>query len=203
MRKAKEYNSRQKLGLPAELSYLPIEENIGREYIEAMNWALEYAKENRAQMMNELIDIFRMTVDSQFDIVEDLEIHHNFAAFETHFGRNVLVHRKGATRAYKNEFGIIPGSMGAPSYITRGKGDPDSFMSSSHGAGRTMGRNAAIKKFGMDDLKRSMKGVVANLRKHMLDEIPLAYKDIDAVMKAQEDLVKVVYRLVPLASVKG
>jgi len=182
---------------------LPLDSSEGQDYMEAMNWALDYARENRRQLMEELLDIFREAIAPSFDELEDIEINHNFAAFEEHFSKRVLVHRKGATRAYTGEYGIIPGSMGAVSYITRGKGNPDSFMSSSHGAGRAMGRREAQKRFGMDDFKRSMKGVVANLRKNMIDEIPLAYKNIDEVMKAQEDLVEIVYMLHPLASVKG
>src|SRR3989339_1071886 len=203
IREAKKYNTHYKMGLPPDLSCLPLDSSEGQEYMEAMNWALDYARENRRQLMEELLDIFREAIAPSFDELEDIEINHNFAAFEEHFSKRVLVHRKGATRAYTGEYGIIPGSMGAVSYITRGKGNPDSFMSSSHGAGRAMGRREAQKRFGMDDFKRSMKGVVANLRKNMIDEIPLAYKNIDEVMKAQEDLVEIVYMLPPLASVKG
>ncbi|MFH0921947.1 MAG: RtcB family protein [Fibrobacterota bacterium] len=200
---AKQMNLQQGHDLPPDLSFLPVGTALGGEYLDAMDWALDYAKENRRQLMEDLLDIFRETVTPSFAVTDDIEINHNFAAFETHFGKRVLVHRKGAVRAFKGEPGIIPGSMGAPSYITRGRGNPDSFMSSSHGAGRCMGRREAQKSIRMDAFEQAMKGVTANLSHRMLDEAPQAYKDIDAVMAAQSDLVEIVYRLMPLASVKG
>jgi len=203
IRLAKKHNAQARTGLPPDLSFLPMREETGREYLAAMDWALEYARENRRQLTEHLLHIFRHTVSNVFQVNEDIEIHHNFAGFEKHYGRDVLVHRKGATRAFAGEYGIIPGSMGTPSYITRGRGCPESFMSSSHGAGRRMGRRAAVKSLDMHDLEQAMKGIVSNLKRSMLDEAPQAYKDIDAVMAAQQDLVEVVYKLTPLASIKG
>lgn len=203
IREARAYNTLKKLGIPQDLSFLPVHEQGGRDYLEAMNWALDYARENRRQLLEQLLDLFRLAVTPGFRVIEDIEIHHNFAAFETHFNRKVLVHRKGATRAFENEAGIIPGSMGSSSFITRGRGNAFSFMSSSHGAGRALSRKAAQKKIAMDEFQRSMSGVVANLKRSMLDEAPQAYKDINAVMEAQADLVEIIHRLTPLASVKG
>ncbi len=203
IRAAKEHNTKHKTGLPFELSFLPLDENIGKEYLAAMDWTLAYARENRRQLLDRVLEIFAETISPAIGIREDIEIHHNFAAFEKHFNRNVMVHRKGATRAYENELGIIPGSMGTPSYITRGLGNPDSFMSSSHGAGRRMSRKAAQKQISMEDFNCSMKGIAVMLKKSMLDEAPQAYKNIDDIMTAQQDLVVIVYKLKPLANIKG
>lgn len=129
--------------------------------------------------------------------------HHNYVQKETHFGREVYVTRKGAVRAGLGELGIIPGSMGNKSYIVRGKGNPDSFESCSHGAGRRMSRNEAKRVFSLEDHKRATRGVECRLDKDVIDETPGAYKDIDLVMKAQSDLVEIVHTLKQIICVKG
>ena len=140
---------------------------------------------------------------------QTIDIHHNYCAVENHFGREVLVHRKGATSAMKGQTGIIPGSMGSASYIVRGRGNPESFMSSSHGAGRCMGRNQACRSLSVEECNKAMAGIVhgqwSRDRKGHLDlsEAPQAYKDIDEVMAAQSDLVEVLVKLQPLGVVKG
>jgi tRNA-splicing ligase RtcB len=129
--------------------------------------------------------------------------HHNYVSRETHFGEEVLVTRKGAVSAKAGELGIIPGSMGAKSYIVRGKGNPESFMSCSHGAGRKMSRTKAKKLFTIADQIAATEGVECRKDADVIDEIPMAYKDIDAVMDAQKDLVEVVYTLKQVVCVKG
>lgn len=185
-----------------DLAFFPIEVAEGSDYYKAMNYCLDFARANRELMMNRVIDaLFHETGAS---VLWELDIHHNYAAFEHHFGKDVLVHRKGATRARLGEPGIIPGSMGTNSYITEGIGNEDSFMSSSHGAGRRMGRNEAIKTLSLTDEQNKMAGIVHGLRTAKdLDESPGAYKDIDVVMENQKDLVKILHKLTPLASIKG
>jgi len=202
---AAEYHNKAKFlcakwysSVPKDLSFLPIESLEGKEYYEAMNYALEFAQASRDLMMNKVLD----TVET--NVLETVNIHHNFAAFEHHFGKNVLIHRKGATKATKGLLGIIPGSMGTSSYIVEGLGNPDSFMSCSHGAGRTMGRKQAKKTLSLEDEQKKMAGVVHGLRvENDLDEAPGAYKDIDTVMENQRDLVKILVKLTPLGSIKG
>ncbi len=185
-----------------ELSFLPIDDPQGREYRKAMEFALRFAKENRARMMRKVEGALIEVLGAEGDW--ECDIHHNYAAMENHFGKNVLVHRKGATRARKEEVGIIPGSQGTASYIVRGLGSPESFTSCSHGAGRRMGRNQARRELSLKDETQRLEGVVHSLRTERdLDEAPGAYKDIDAVMEAQSDLVEVVTRLRPLGVVKG
>ena len=185
-----------------DLSFLPIESQEGNDYYKAMNYCLRFAKANRELMMNRVIGaLFQETGAS---VLWDLDIHHNYVVFEHHFGKDVLVHRKGATRARAGEPGIIPGSMGTNSYITEGLGNEDSFMSSSHGAGRRMGRNEAVKTLNLADEQNKMAGIVHGLRTAKdLDESPGAYKDIDVVMENQKDLVNILHKLTPLASIKG
>jgi len=188
-----------------DLSFLPIETNEAKEYFEAMNYALDFAKENRAQMMEAMkkaVSIVRPgTIFSDF-----LDIHHNYAAWENHFGQNVIVHRKGATSAQLGQLGIIPGSQGTKSYIVKGKGNPESFMSCSHGAGRAMGRKVAQKTLNLEAEIKLLndQGIVHSIR-HVkdLDEATSAYKDIQVVMNNQEDLVDKVVELSPLAVIKG
>jgi tRNA-splicing ligase RtcB len=135
--------------------------------------------------------------------VEAVNCHHNYVQKETHFGKDIFVTRKGAMSARLGELGIIPGSMGAKSYIVRGKGNPESFHSCSHGAGRTMSRTEAKRRFTIDDQVRATQGVECRKDATVIDEIPMAYKDIDAVMAAQRDLVEVVHTLKQVVCVKG
>jgi tRNA-splicing ligase RtcB (3'-phosphate/5'-hydroxy nucleic acid ligase) len=139
-----------------------------------------------------------------FDTNNRINIHHNYAVWENHFGKNVIIHRKGATRAYENEKGIIPGSMGTASYIVGGLGNEISFKSCSHGAGRKMGRKQATRELNLEEEQSKMAGIIGKPRgQNDLDEAPGAYKDIDIVMKNQKELVKILVKLKPLAVIKG
>ena len=185
-----------------DLSFLPMDTPQAREYFAAMNYCLQFAQANRDLMMQRITTILNYVCGAS--VLETINIHHNFAAFETHYGRQVLVHRKGATRADAGLTGIIPGSMGSCSYITEGLGNPESFMSSSHGAGRRMGRKEATRELDLAEEQHKMAGIVHHLRsKKDLDEAPGAYKDIDQVMRDQQDLVKIKVKLKPLGVIKG
>ena len=185
-----------------DLAFLPLDTQEGQEYLTAMNYCLEFAFANRALMMDRIMNIVSaITFGAEIDRVN---IHHNYAIMEHHFGQNVLVHRKGATKATVGLRGIIPGSMGTHSYIVEGLGNPDSFESCSHGAGRRMGRKEAGRVLNLEEEQAKMAGIVNGLRTVKdLDEAPGAYKDIDVVMENQKDLVKKVVELTPLASIKG
>ena len=172
-------------------------------YVEALGWAQDYASENRAQMLALVLEALRATLPS-FEVTEHaVNCHHNYVARERHFGAEVYVTRKGAIRAGAGELGIIPGSMGARSYIVRGKDSAESFHSCAHGAGRRMSRSQAKKMFSPDDLARQTAGVECRKDVGVVDEIPGAYKDIDAVMANQTDLVDVVHTLKQFVCVKG
>ena len=173
------------------------------DYVEAMHWAQDYAAENRRAMMDAVLRVLREELRPfQLGAVA-VNCHHNYTARETHFGEDVLVTRKGAVRAGRGELGIIPGSMGARSYIVRGLGNPESFESCSHGAGRTMSRTEARKRFTVDQHVAATEGVECRKDADVIDETPAAYKDIDAVMAAQRDLVEIAYTLKQVLCVKG
>lgn len=211
-RVALELNRRWHSNLPnEELAFFPSDSIEGKNYIRDMNFALTYARVNRHIMM-ETMKYIAMEILGGFSWSNDVNIHHNYAAIEYHMGQNVWVHRKGATSAKKDEIGIIPGSMGSSSYIVRGLGNPLSFMSCSHGAGRKMGRKDASRRITLEEANKSMEGIAFlgwNKNKKKIDgewdfgEAPQAYKDIDDVIKAQSDLVDVVMKLRPLGVVKG
>ncbi len=185
-----------------DLSYLPADSPQGREYLTAMNYCLDFARANRALMVERCMQAITAVTGGVGTY--EVNIHHNYAALESHLGHEVLVHRKGATSAFKGQAGIIPGSMGAYSFITEGMGNEESFKSSSHGAGRRMGRKEAIRKLDLEREQQKMKGIIHGMRsKRELEEAPGAYKDIDEVMSQQQDLVKIVTRLKPLAVIKG
>ena len=174
------------------------------DYVEAVGWAQDYARRNRAVMMGNVIAAARSIIGKPFSAdVEAVNCHHNYVQRETHFGAEVLVTRKGAVSARKGELGIIPGSMGAKSYIVRGLGNEEAFCSCSHGAGRTMSRNEAKRRFTVEDQVQATAGVECRKDKDVIDEIPMAYKDIDAVMHAQSALVEVVHTLRQVVCVKG
>lgn len=175
------------------------------EYVEAVGWAQRFAAENRRLMMHAVIDALRKGGElPQFTAhLEAVECHHNYVAFERHFDRDVIVTRKGAVRAGAGELGIIPGSMGARSFIVRGKGNADSLCSCSHGAGRRMSRTAARKAFSAADHAQATAGVECRKDDGVIDETPAAYKDIDAVMAAQSELVEIVHVLKQVVCVKG
>jgi tRNA-splicing ligase RtcB len=169
-----------------------------------VGWAQKFARLNREVMMQATIGALRKVISKPFEThLEAVNCHHNYVAKETHFGQEVFVTRKGAVSAKAGELGIIPGSMGAKSFIVRGKGNADSFNSCSHGAGRTMSRTKAKKLFTVDDQIKATEGVECRKDADVIDEIPMAYKDIDAVMLAQSDLVEVVYTLKQVVCVKG
>ncbi len=174
------------------------------DYVRGVGWAQRFAKQNREVMMHLVIAAAKSVIVKPFEShLEAVNCHHNYVQRETHFGEDVLVTRKGAVSAKAGELGIIPGSMGATSYIVRGKGNPESFMSCSHGAGRVMSRTQARKRFTVDDQIRATAGVECRKDADVIDEIPMAYKDIDAVMAAQRDLVDVVHTLKQVVCVKG
>jgi len=203
--KAKRTMERQHVKLPdADLAYLPEDSEEFADYIMAVGWAQDYALENRRLMMDAVIGALRRTIAKPFTLTsEAVNCHHNYVERENHFGRNVWITRKGAIRARKGEFGIIPGSMGQRSYVVRGLGNPDSYCSCSHGAGRRMSRGAARKAFSVADLVAQTQGVECRKDGAVLDEIPGAYKDIDEVMANQRDLVEVVHTLKQVMCVKG
>ena len=196
-----------------DLAFLPIDEPAGHDYFTDMLFALRYAKENRRRMMEAMKATVAELVPG-VDFIRTIDIHHNYAAFEEHFGEKVCVHRKGATSAKLDEIGIIPGSMGTASYIVRGLGNPESFMSCSHGAGRRMSRIAASTTLTVEECDKAMDGIVCE-RWHKykgfgkakgrldLSEAPQAYKDIEDVIASERDLIEPLVRLVPLACLKG
>lgn len=187
-----------------QLAFLPERSDEAKHYICEMNACLAFAQLNREVMASLVEAVFFEVVFAR--VARTINIHHNYAALERHFGRNVWVHRKGATSAKDGELGIIPGSQGTASYIVRGKGARDSFTSCSHGAGRKMGRKEAQRSLNLADeqAKLAAAGVVHSVRNVSdLDEAPGAYKDIETVMMEQEDLVEIVHTLRPIAVIKG
>jgi tRNA-splicing ligase RtcB len=204
---AMDLNSRWKSKIPKswQLAFLPLSSDAGQQYLREMQFSVDFALANRKLMMERIQDIFR-AVASPVTFSNFINIAHNYAAMETHFRKKVIVHRKGATSAREGELGIIPGSQGAPSYIVRGKGNPESFNSCSHGAGRKMGRKEAQRRLDLDTEITSLnkKGILHSIRtRRDLDEAAGAYKDVDKVVEEQLDLVEVVMSLSPLAVVKG
>lgn len=187
-----------------DLAYLPEGTSHFNDYVQAVDWAQRFAMLNRQVMMAHVIEAVSEVLPIAFEAnVQAVNCHHNYVARENHFGKNVWVTRKGAVRAREGEFGIIPGSMGARSYIVRGKGNAESFCSCSHGAGRVMSRAEARRRFSLEDHVHATQGVECRKDKDVIDETPAAYKDIDAVMHAQRDLIDVVHTLRQIVCVKG
>jgi len=187
-----------------DLAYFPEGTDHFDDYVEAVGWAQDYAALNRRMMMTNVVKALRTQIGKPFDAeLEAVNCHHNYVTRENHFGENVLVTRKGAVRAAKGTLGIIPGSMGAKSFIVRGLGNPESFDSCSHGAGRIMSRTAAKKLVTLDEHVADTAGVECRKDEGVLDETPKAYKPIEAVMAAQADLVEVVHTLKQVVCVKG
>jgi len=203
--RAKEDMKRWFINLPdADLAYLPQGSDLFKDYCDAVEWAQQYALYNRRLMMDAALGALSQEVPKPFTCdCEAVNCHHNYVSWEHHFGENVIVTRKGAVRAREGELGIIPGSMGARSFIVRGKGNPESFCSCSHGAGRAMSRGAAKKRFTLDDHIAATAGVECRKDADVIDETPGAYKDIEAVMAAQSDLVSVEHTLKQVVVVKG
>ncbi len=187
-----------------DLAYLEEGAQYFGDYVRGVGWAQKFARLNRDVMMQRVIGALRKVITKPFEAhLEAVNCHHNYVQQEIHFGQEIFVTRKGAVSARAGELGIIPGSMGAKSFIVRGKGNPESFNSCSHGAGRTMSRTQAKKRFTLDDQISATEGVECRKDIDVIDEIPMAYKDIDAVMLAQSDLVEVVYTLKQVVCVKG
>ncbi len=187
-----------------DLAYLVEGSEHYEDYVFAVSWAQHYARVNRELMMAHVLAAARAVIGKPFETrMEAVNCHHNYAQKEHHFGQDVLVTRKGAVSARKGELGIIPGSMGARSFIVRGKGNPESFCSCSHGAGRTMSRGEAKRRFTVADQVHATEGVECRKDADVIDEIPMAYKDIDAVMAAQAELVEIVHTLKQVVCVKG
>ena len=203
--KAKRRMEQLSIHLPdADLAYLSEGDDDFQDYVEAVDWAQDYALENRKVMMASVIAALHRHIPREFTLTrEAINCHHNYVEKESHFGRNLWVTRKGAIRARQDDLGIIPGSMGQRSYIVRGKGELESYCSCSHGAGRKMSRTQAKATFTVADLVRQTQGVECRKDKMVLDEIPSAYKDIDEVMANQRDLVEVVHTLKAVLCVKG
>lgn len=203
---AKEDMRRYFINLPeADLAYLPEGTEHFQDYLEAVEWAQAFAAVNRELMLGAVVHALRESGELPAFTLEDVAIncHHNYVAREHHYGQNVFVTRKGAVRAREGDLGIIPGSMGARSYIVRGKGNAESFHSCSHGAGRVLSREAARRTFTLEDHARATAGIECRKDADVLDETPAAYKPIDAVMAAQAGLVEVVHTLRQVVCVKG
>ena len=193
------------------LAFLPINRQEGIDYIRDMQFALEYAYGNRQRMMRVFAKAFKKITGKK--ATEYFNIHHNYAVLEHHYGKNLWIHRKGATSARKGETGIIPGSMGTSSYIVEGLGNYKSYQSCSHGAGRKMSRTKASNELTKKECNEAMKGIVFGGRGKVgrgklkgsadLSESPLAYKDIGEVMESQKDLVEIKVKLTPIANIKG
>lgn len=203
--KAKRRMEKDFIHLPdVNLAYLTEGDDDFNDYVEAVNWAQDYALENRRVMMATAIAALRRHIPVDFTLTQEaINCHHNYVEKENHFGRNLWVTRKGAIRARVGDLGIIPGSMGQRSFIVRGKGELESYCSCSHGAGRRMSRTQARTTFTVKDLIKQTEGVECRKDKMVLDEIPTAYKDIDEVMANQTDLVEVVHTLKAVLCVKG
>jgi tRNA-splicing ligase RtcB len=211
---AKKLNKNYEFKVPQnwDLNYLFIDSKEGKDYLEEMNYCVDFAKENRKLMIELVTDVVvevckkRGIKILKKDFGKLINATHNYARVENHFGQKVVVHRKGATSAKKGELGIIPGSQGSASYIVKGKGNKESFNSCSHGAGRKMSRKVAMEKLSLEKEKEKLEklGVVHNLvSKKSLDEASGAYKDIEEVMRNQKDLIEIVERLTPIGVIKG
>jgi tRNA-splicing ligase RtcB len=189
-----------------QLAFLPLDSIEGQNYMAEMQYCVDFALANRKLMMDRIHDIFVNVFNCYIVWGDMINIAHNYVACENHFGQNVWVHRKGATLARKGTIGIIPGSQGTKSYIVEGLGNPESFMSCSHGAGRIMGRNQARKDLNLEKEQEMLnkQGIIHSIRGIQdLDEASSAYKPIEEVMENQKDLVKVLVELSPLAVIKG
>lgn len=204
--KAKGLMKQMFIGLPdPDLAYLAQGTPEFTNYVNDVHWAQDYAMMNRHEMMRRILKDLGYMFNNGTPIEPTFSVncHHNYLEWEHHYGENVIVTRKGAVRAREGDFGIIPGSMGTKSYIVRGKGNPESFNSCSHGAGRRMSRTKARATFTVEDLAKQTEGVECRKDIGILDEIPGSYKDIDVVMANQSDLVEILYTLKQIACIKG
>ena len=186
-----------------DLAYFPVNTQEFEDYVTAVAWCQDYALLNRQIMLELIINSMRHRLPEFSLTNEVIACHHNYVERENHFGENLWVTRKGAIRAREGDLGIIPGSMGVKSFIVRGKGNPESYNSCSHGAGRKMGRKEAARRFTIADLEQQTQGVECRKDAAVIDEIPAAYKDIDTVMANQTDLVEIVHTLKQVCCIKG
>lgn len=202
---AKKDMERWFINLPdKDLAYIPEGSTMFQDYVEAVAWAQDFAQANREVMMARTLQAMREVLPLPFSAdVEAVSCHHNYISKEHHYGQDVWVTRKGAVSARKGEMGIIPGSMGARSYIVRGLGNEESFCSCSHGAGRVMSRTEAKKRVSMEEHVKAVAGVECRKDADVIDETPSAYKSIEAVMKAQDELVEIMHTLKQVLCVKG
>jgi tRNA-splicing ligase RtcB len=201
---AKKDMERWMIQLPdRDLAYFPEGSEHFTDYVEAVHWAQDYAIQNRTSMLELVLAALQRHLTPFTVTTEAVNCHHNYVAQEHHYGENVWVTRKGAIRARAGDLGIVPGSMGARSFIVRGLGNPESFCSSAHGAGRKMSRTAAEKQFTVADMVAQTQGVICRKDKDVIDEIPGAYKDIDQVMANQADLTEILHTLKQVVCVKG
>ncbi len=202
---AKKDMQRWFINLPdKDLAYIPEGSEHFQDYIDAVNWAQNFARNNREVMMQRTLSALQQTVPTPMQTGETVvNCHHNYIRKENHFGENVWVTRKGAVSARQGELGIIPGSMGAKSFIVRGLGNEDSFCSCSHGAGRVMSRTEAKRRISLAEHEQATSGVECRKDESVIDETPAAYKPIDAVMQAQNDLVEIMHTLKQVVCVKG
>ena len=204
--KAREALERRQLTRPLldrDLAWLEEGEPLFADYVEAVAWAQDFARQNREVMMAATLSVLREQLPPFQMEKQAINCHHNYVEREQHFGEQVWVTRKGAVKAGDGDLGIIPGSMGAKSYIVRGKGNAESFQSCSHGAGRAMSRGEAKRRFTLQDHAAATEGIECRKDAGVIDETPMAYKDIDAVMAAQTDLVDVLHTLRQIVCVKG
>ncbi len=208
-RQAEELLARSKTKYPTHLAYLSADNRLFDDYLHDMGWAVRFALENRWRMLERAVERFFDLFDS--DRADDaasvrtrgINIHHNFARIENHGGESVVVHRKGATSAQDGEIGIIPGSMATPSYIVKGRGNPDSFRSCSHGSGRVMSRTKARKTIDQSDYENALAHTYTRPARGYVDEAPQSYKNIHEVIQRQIDLIEPVHTLEPIITLKG
>lgn len=200
---AKAIQQKRGFSTPPELWALPLDDQVAQDYLHDMEWATAFALESRYLMLEAMLAALGMEPAEVGGRNAFINIHHNFARVEEHFGQKMVVHRKGATSAQAGEIGIIPGSMGAPSFIVRGLGNEESFSSCSHGAGRRMGRGQARRALDEADLKTALAGTHTRPSRGFIDEAPQVYKDVTKVLALQTDLVDIVHTLRPLITVKG
>jgi tRNA-splicing ligase RtcB len=186
-----------------DLAYFPEGTEHFDDYWQAVQWAQEYARVNRQEMMRLILETLKRNLPPFQIMGEVISCHHNYVARENHYKSNIFLTRKGAIRARKGDWGIIPGSMGTKSYIVKGKGEPESFCSCSHGAGRRMGRKEAKRRFNVEDMATQTQGVECRKDEEVIDEIPAAYKPIDEVMANQNDLVEIAHTLKQVVCIKG
>jgi len=204
IQEARELLAKRGVSVPdRDLAWFDEGEDLFHDYIDAVHWAQDFARHNREAMMERILRVMREKLPSFQMEKAAVNCHHNYVEREHHFGEDVWVTRKGAVRAGKDDLGIIPGSMGAKSFIVRGKGNADAFQSCSHGAGRVLSRTAAKAKYTLDDHVAATAHVECRKDTGVIDETPMAYKDIDAVMAAQADLVDIVHTLRQVLCVKG